>query len=119
MGGIPEDLCGFLEGMPLPAVMLDPVQIQQVVLNLVRNAVEAMETVEKRELTISTCPVGDTIETSVADTGPTFSATGAAPAPLPKSFKPVPAISRDVVFSKALVICPRDPRTTRYRLLSI
>jgi two-component system sensor kinase FixL len=62
----------------LPAVILDPVQIQQVVLNLVRNAVEAMETVEKRELTISTCPVGDNIEASVADTGPGIASEVAA-----------------------------------------
>ena len=35
-------------------VLVDSVQIQQVVLNLVRNAVEAMEGVERRELTIAT-----------------------------------------------------------------
>ena len=38
----------------LPPVLVDHVQIQQVVLNLVRNAVEAMEEVERRELTIGT-----------------------------------------------------------------
>lgn len=54
----------------LPPVLVDPVQIQQVILNLVRNAIEAMEAVDHRELTITTRRLGDTIETRVADTGP-------------------------------------------------
>ena len=56
----------------LPPVLVDPVQIQQVVLNLVRNAVEAMEDVERRELTIGTraIPEQGAAEVVVADTGP-------------------------------------------------
>jgi two-component system, LuxR family, sensor kinase FixL len=54
----------------LPPVTVDPVQIQQVIVNLVRNAVEAMEAVERRELMITTRMIGDEIEASVADTGP-------------------------------------------------
>ncbi|MBV8578904.1 MAG: GHKL domain-containing protein, partial [Acetobacteraceae bacterium] len=56
----------------LPAVLADHVQIQQVVLNLVRNAVEAMESVERRELTIGTRVITDQslVEVTVADTGP-------------------------------------------------
>lgn len=54
----------------LPPVMVDPVQIQQVILNLVRNAVEAMEAVDRRELIVATRAIGDEIEASVADTGP-------------------------------------------------
>jgi two-component system, LuxR family, sensor kinase FixL len=50
-------------------VMADKVQIQQVLLNLMRNAIEAMETSEKRELVISTMATGDVIAISVADTG--------------------------------------------------
>ena len=38
-------------------MLADKVQIQQVLLNLMRNAIEAMEEVEKRELVISTSPV--------------------------------------------------------------
>ncbi|WP_119419148.1 sensor histidine kinase [Desertibaculum subflavum] len=38
----------------LPPALIDRVQIQQVVLNLVRNAMEAMEEVTHRELTVST-----------------------------------------------------------------
>jgi len=37
-------------------VLVDKVQIQQVVLNLVRNAVEAMAGVERRELTVNRPP---------------------------------------------------------------
>ena len=67
----------------LPSVVVDPVQIQQVVLNLVRNAVEAMEEVERRELMIATRITGELIEASVADTGP-----GIAPELADRLFQP-------------------------------
>ena len=56
----------------LPAVLVDHVQIQQVILNLVRNAIEAMEQVERRELVIRTraMPEREMVEVTVADTGP-------------------------------------------------
>ena len=51
-------------------VLVDPIQIQQVLNNLLRNAVDAMEGLERREVTISTCRDGSMVEIEVADTGP-------------------------------------------------
>ena len=69
----------------LPEVLVDHVQIQQVVLNLARNAVEAMEPVERRELTIGTraIPEQNMVEVVVADTGP-----GIAPELADRLFQP-------------------------------
>ena len=51
-------------------VLVDRVQIQQVLLNLIRNAVEAMEECERRELVLSTTAVSDEeVELAVADSG--------------------------------------------------
>ncbi len=51
-------------------VLADKVQIQQVLLNLMRNAIEAMEDSERRDLVISTAAApDDMVEISVADTG--------------------------------------------------
>ena len=51
-------------------VLADKVQIQQVLLNLMRNAIEAMETTERRELIVSTALSADKmVEIGVADTG--------------------------------------------------
>jgi two-component system sensor kinase FixL len=57
----------------LPLVLADGVQIQQVVLNLVRNAIEAMAESDPRVLTVSTHTVADTVEIRIADTGPGIS----------------------------------------------
>ena len=55
----------------LPLVNVDRVQIEQVLVNLLRNAVDAIAASPKREITISTCATGDdAVEVSVADTGP-------------------------------------------------
>jgi two-component system, LuxR family, sensor kinase FixL len=52
-------------------VLADKVQIQQVLLNLMRNAIEAMEASAKRELVVATAATeDDTVTISVADTGP-------------------------------------------------
>lgn len=64
---------------PLPLVEADKVQIEQVIFNLVHNAIEAMEASEagSRELTIGTsCPQADepAIEVFVRDTGEGLSA---------------------------------------------
>jgi two-component system sensor kinase FixL len=51
-------------------VLADRVQIQQVLLNLMRNAVDAMVGAERRELLVSSTALpDDTVEISVADTG--------------------------------------------------
>ena len=65
-------------------VLADKVQIQQVLLNLMRNAIEAMEGCTKRELTVSTAPASDDmISISVTDTG-----TGIAPEIMSQLFQP-------------------------------
>lgn len=52
-----------------PAVLADKVQIQQVILNLLRNGLEAMEGVPKPVLTVSTRKCGEMVEVSIADMG--------------------------------------------------
>jgi two-component system sensor kinase FixL len=65
-------------------VLADKVQIQQVLLNLIRNAVEAMEKSQKRELVISTTMDNeDMVAISVSDTG-----TGIAPEAASQLFQP-------------------------------
>jgi two-component system sensor kinase FixL len=53
----------------LPTAEVDRVQIQQVLLNLIRNSVEAMEGREVRELSVGTEMDGGAVLVSVADTG--------------------------------------------------
>ena len=54
-----------------PPILVDRVQIQQVMVNLLRNASEAMASSPKRELTITTAGSEDSgVEVAVADTGP-------------------------------------------------
>ena len=54
----------------VPGVMVDKIQIQQVLVNLLRNAVEAMEQSSRRELTIETGTEDAFALVSVIDTGP-------------------------------------------------
>jgi two-component system sensor kinase FixL len=55
-------------------VLVDKVQIQQVLLNLMRNAIEAMEIGPRRELTVTATTGTDTmVVISVMDTGPGIS----------------------------------------------
>jgi two-component system sensor kinase FixL len=59
----------------LDRVLADKVQVQQVVLNLMRNAIDAMEAAPRRELTISSAAApDDMVEIAVADTGPGIAA---------------------------------------------
>lgn len=50
--------------------VIDKIQIQQVLINLMRNAVEAMGTMARRELTVSASRIGEMVEIRVTDTGP-------------------------------------------------
>ncbi len=54
-------------------VMADRVQIQQVLINLMRNAIEAMRDSEPRQLVVRTAVAGNVISVDVADTGPGIS----------------------------------------------
>lgn len=52
-------------------VLVDPVQIQQVLVNLIRNALEAMEASSVKRLVIASGPGGEgMVEVSVSDSGP-------------------------------------------------
>lgn len=55
----------------LPPVLIDKIQIHQVITNLLRNSVDALADVERREIVIRTGSAGaDHVEIAVADTGP-------------------------------------------------
>lgn len=65
-------------------VLADRIQVQQVILNLIRNAIEAMQETTRRELTISTAEQPDgMVEICVTDTGP-----GVAPEIAAQLFQP-------------------------------
>jgi two-component system sensor kinase FixL len=65
-------------------VLADRVQVQQVLLNLIRNAMDAMETSPTRALTVSIAPDDDkTVRISVADSG-----SGIAPEVAEQLFQP-------------------------------
>ncbi len=80
-------------------VLVDKVQIQQVLLNLIRNAIEAMEEAPRRELTIaSRAPDAGMVEIEVADSG-----AGIAPEVAERLFTPF-ATSRANGLGLGLVI---------------
>jgi two-component system sensor kinase FixL len=65
-------------------VLADKVQVQQVLLNLIRNAIDAMENVPTRELVVATSAApNNMVEISVADTG-----SGIAPEIADQLFQP-------------------------------
>jgi two-component system, LuxR family, sensor kinase FixL len=57
-------------GRNLPPVPLDKVQVQQVLINLLRNAAEAMGETSRREIAIKTTREDEFVSVSIADTGP-------------------------------------------------
>ncbi len=68
----------------LPDVFVDKIQVEQVMVNLIRNAVEAMMQCDRRELTVSAARNRDgAVEIAVADTGP-----GIAPEIAERLFQP-------------------------------
>jgi PAS domain S-box-containing protein len=64
-------------------VEVDRVQIQQVLVNLIRNAVDAMATSERKEMEVNVAAAGDAVEISVSDTG-----EGLAPHVAERLFQP-------------------------------
>jgi signal transduction histidine kinase len=69
----------------LPPVIGNEIQLQQVILNLVMNAIESMHSTEPRVLSIKSGTTGqDTVEVSIADTG-----SGISVANLNRIFKPM------------------------------
>ena len=68
----------------LPAIMVDKTKILQVVVNLVRNAMEAMAETPTRHLTVQTSQSSpETVEICIGDTGP-----GIAPEVADRLFRP-------------------------------
>lgn len=71
-------------------VLVDRIQIQQVLLNLIRNAIEAMAQSESRLLTIMTTANGDALTVRVEDTG-----AGIAADMAPRLFTPFTTTKQD------------------------
>ena len=55
---------------PLPLVQADPVQLEEVLLNLLQNAVDAVEGQPRREVALSASLGPDSVTLSVSDSGP-------------------------------------------------
>lgn len=59
----------------LPEIAVDRLQVEQVIVNLMRNAIEAMQGSSRQELTVTAAPGdGGGVEISIADTGPGIAA---------------------------------------------
>lgn len=84
----------------ISGVLVDKVQVQQVLVNLIRNAVEALTGAPERRLTISAVPTEDRmVRVSVVDTGP-----GLDPEVESKLFRPFVS-TKDAGMGLGLSIC--------------
>ena len=84
----------------LPPVLVDKIQIEQVLLNLIRNALDAMEQSPVREIAITTAPdEAGFVRVSLADSGP-----GIAPEIAAKLFQPF-VTSKEKGMGIGLTIC--------------
>jgi signal transduction histidine kinase len=63
------ELLSFVAPEPLP-VLGDHIQLQQVILNLVMNAIDAMKDSENKAIEIRTSRIGEFAELTVSDSGP-------------------------------------------------
>ncbi len=66
---LPKLQVNFITAQDLPDVLADAVQIGQVVLNLVRNSLNAMETSDRQILTVEVIRFDDMVQVHVRDTG--------------------------------------------------
>lgn len=73
----------FRTALGLPPAHVDKIQVQQVLVNLMRNAIEAMQASERRDMTIETTFDDGLICIGIIDTGP-----GIAPEILERLFQP-------------------------------
>lgn len=69
-------------GDKLPPIEVDPVQIQQIIVNLLRNAIEAVGGAETKKIRIETASQDGSVALSVEDSGP-----GVAPDIAPQLFR--------------------------------
>ena len=75
----------------LPPVLMDRIEVQQVVLNILRNAIEAFEGTDERKIRVSTRARGpDRVEVDIRDNGP-----GLAPHVADDPFRPFQTTKAD------------------------
>ncbi|HVV65957.1 MAG TPA: PAS domain S-box protein [Rhizomicrobium sp.] len=83
----------------LPRILMDRVQIQQVMVNLIRNAVEAMQGSKRKEMAIATTASDGYVRVAVADTGP-----GVSPELAERLFQPF-VTTKSTGMGIGLMIC--------------